>query len=1028
MEMLPKIKNLLPSQDYQYLRAEGLKYIESFARELWTDYNVHDPGITIMEALCYAITELGYRTGFDVKDLLAGPDGNIPGNQCFFTARNILTCNPLTINDYRKLLIDIRGVHNAWLYADKKITINKSLTAPVNEVPVYADCAEDKLSYVPTNHPLYLSGLYSVLLDLDNDEVFGDLNSGDVEMFNPVSSGADPKFRAGDISFKMELPYWDESDDELVAAATAESNITASTIEPDKANWLCLIKVQTPSGEKDFEFRVTINQKPKGKKVELADMQDFFSANYVTQVFQRYQLKVDKVKVIILSARKTLHASRNLCEDFLLIKTVREEEVAICCDIDVRPDADMEKVQAEVFYLIETYLNPSVNFYLLKEMLARGIPVEDIFQGPKLAHGFIDTEEMEAVQLRETIYTSDIINLIQDVPGVIAVKNVLLTKYDVNGDAVEGYTSLKWSMDISFRHKPVLSTNKSKIIFFKNNFPFLASYAEIRDTLKLLRAAKERNKLKGSQDDLPVPTGTHYQLDSYYSIQNDLPQTYGVGEAGLPATASALRQAQARQLKAYLLFYDQLLAGFFSQLSNAGKLLSVDDIKQTYFTQYLNGIKDAEAFIYKKSGSDILLEDLLASQDSTASSTAKEWKKLFEDSIVYEDRRNRFLDHLLARFAESFSDYVLMMYSIDFADNTAAAITAETVIANKRGFLQDYPALSYERGKAFNYFPLTEDDAVDVSKLWDTDNVSGLEKRVSKLAGISNYYRRFLSCVKNIEISAVEEKVIEGDIEIAKTYYTFIIQNKHGDRLVPAEKFESEEDLDALVVTLPALLDDKANYLYDAASKKIELISPDNKAVVASEATYENADAAKVVIAQFEKEFLEECADAEGMLLIEHILLRPRTNEYELFQVCLDKSCDFCGEEDPYSFRASVVLPYWPDRFQSTLFRRYFEEMIRAEAPAHTMLKVCWVNNTQMRELEIKYIAWVNALAAYTLEKTEGNGNALLEANNALVLLLPQLRTVYPAATLHDCDESVNTNPVMLGQTKLGTYKNKRNE
>ena len=253
--MIPKTKNLLPAQDYQLLRSEGLQYIESFARELWTDYNVHDPGITIMEALCYAITELGYRTGFEMRDLLTEASGKISDKQTFFTARNILTCNPLTINDYRKLLIDIEGVHNAWLYADKKIEIAKNQFAPVNEIPIYADCKKDTLTYEPNNHPLYVSGLYNVLLDLDNDDEFGDLNTGDIELFNPVSTGIDPKFKAGDISFKIELPYWDEVDMDIVDTAAADAaNITVLPIEIDKKFWLCTIKVITVPDEKDFEL------------------------------------------------------------------------------------------------------------------------------------------------------------------------------------------------------------------------------------------------------------------------------------------------------------------------------------------------------------------------------------------------------------------------------------------------------------------------------------------------------------------------------------------------------------------------------------------------------------------------------------------------------------------------------------------------------------------------------------------------------------------------------------------------------
>ena len=63
---IDKTRVLKPSQDYEYLRKAGQQYIESLAYKLWTDYNEHDPGITILEVLCYAITELGYRTNFNI--------------------------------------------------------------------------------------------------------------------------------------------------------------------------------------------------------------------------------------------------------------------------------------------------------------------------------------------------------------------------------------------------------------------------------------------------------------------------------------------------------------------------------------------------------------------------------------------------------------------------------------------------------------------------------------------------------------------------------------------------------------------------------------------------------------------------------------------------------------------------------------------------------------------------------------------------------------------------------------------------
>jgi hypothetical protein len=124
-------------------------------------------------------------------------------------------------------------------------------------------------------------------------------------------------------------------------------------------------------------------------------------------------------------------------------------------------------------------------------------------------------------------------------------------------------------MPITTGCKPVFSETKSKLLFYKNQFPYLPSLTEVRDTLKWLRAVKARNKLSGHTDDLAVPAGSHYPLDNYTSVEYLLPQAYGIGERVLPANVTDERKGQAKQLQAYLLLFDQLLADFFSQLDNA---------------------------------------------------------------------------------------------------------------------------------------------------------------------------------------------------------------------------------------------------------------------------------------------------------------------------------------------------------------------------------------------------------------------------------------------------------------------------
>ena len=95
---ISKEKPAVKSMDFDFLKAEGIRRIQEMAGNIWTDYNEHDPGVTILEALCYALTDLGYRTSFDMKDLLApNPNDQIEDHYDFYTARQVLHNAPLTI-------------------------------------------------------------------------------------------------------------------------------------------------------------------------------------------------------------------------------------------------------------------------------------------------------------------------------------------------------------------------------------------------------------------------------------------------------------------------------------------------------------------------------------------------------------------------------------------------------------------------------------------------------------------------------------------------------------------------------------------------------------------------------------------------------------------------------------------------------------------------------------------------------------------------------------------------------------------
>lgn len=101
------IDNKLPlTQDFKSLKKEGLTYIQEYIGDEWTNLNASDPGVTILDQVCYALTELGYCNDFPVKDILTRGDGKLQVDDQFYLPENILTTSPLTADDYIKYIVD----------------------------------------------------------------------------------------------------------------------------------------------------------------------------------------------------------------------------------------------------------------------------------------------------------------------------------------------------------------------------------------------------------------------------------------------------------------------------------------------------------------------------------------------------------------------------------------------------------------------------------------------------------------------------------------------------------------------------------------------------------------------------------------------------------------------------------------------------------------------------------------------------------------------------------------------------------
>jgi hypothetical protein len=722
----------------------------------------------------------------------------------------------------------------------------------------------------------------------------------------------------------------------------------------------------------------------------LLDFDEFDPEIYTTDIQIEARKKQIEQEVI-----KKYHLSRNLCEDLMKVSEVGIHPVSVCAIVDVKPDADEELVHARVIRAIERYFSPSVRFYSLQEMLDKGYATTEIFDGPILENGFIDPAELDAAKLRTEVRLSDIVALIIDIDGVNLIKDI-----SINNCGPDAKPSQPWVICIDEGKKPFLCT-KSAFSYTKGVLPVNINQQSVKKYLFQLETEETEAQKKAQLNKLlDVPSGEFLPVGEYATIQNHFPETYGIGEFGLSPSAPDARKAQAKQLQAWLLFFDQILASYFAQLESVKELLAVDNtVARSYFTQAvadINGIENLVPAEYLSDSADQLAEKLFAALDPKT------------------DRKNRLLDHLLSRFAESFRDYAFLMKQLYGSDATQA------VIATKELFLKSYDGLGTERGAAFNFYK-------QKNTLWNSLNVSTIEKRLALLTGMTDFSRRNLS---NDPLEVYQENDDDNLLE-----YRWRIKTPAQKILLSgSKKYHAKEEMNKELLLVRALAVDPLNYqIKQAVSGEFyfNLTNPavsdpsDEGHIIARRIDFFATEAEAASEISELVAFMKEVKPAEGIYLIEHLLLRPdEAKDYaigpDLFLPVCD--CDDCEPLDPYSFRVSVVLPGWTERFSNMDFRRFMEDLIRRELPAHVLARICWIgypsgkvdnDKNEMVQLERAWKAFLDTIS----DKTQ-NRQIIIDLNN----ILSRLHSIYPSGFLFDCDDETENlkDKIILGRTNLG--------
>lgn len=838
--------------DYEQLRREAIALVQQLSGKIWTDYNLHDPGVTILEQLCYAITDLAYRTDFPIDEILADRKGDIdPLLHAFFSKAAIMSTSPITVSDYRKLVLDeVDEVENIWI-------------EPVKGMLPYA-CTK---------------GMYRVYLQVD---------------------------------------------DALVDA-----------------------------------------------RPEVKD-------------------------AVMDAVCNCLMSYRNIGEDIEEIIVLQPQQMAVKAEILVDGRYDAQEIAAHVCNAFEFALHPPVRFFTEAELAEKGYAVEDIYGGPLLKKGFIIDADLS--DRKTMIDPADLIKAVSEVPGVLKVKAL-----NIAGD--DGIFTSRPIM-VKEGHYPFLEVpgEKNDIRIYSDKYEYL-----LRDVVfwNAYQKAKiiTRRKFVGQKTGEAHPrlNAAYRNISRYYSLQHHFPGIYGIGSQGLDSSVSDRRRAQAKQLKAYLLFFEQLLANYLAQLGSMGSFFSPlagNTPPYTYAAQPLYSVPHVQtllkAFTEEALPAGISWEQFV--QDP-GNSYVKALLEGHETDKVYQERKTRILDHLLARFNLFLVAYPVTLYRHVYEEQgTDARVGAE--LEWKADVLRHVVRLTANRVRSFNY----REDPLDPGIL------SGYERWLYKLLYIPDEKRKRLSAV----FDADHLRVNVGKRQQEQLQFWMVKEYHLKDEVLKVAVDGAPE-----ATGLPlqySFAGQPVSFLKSGLSMDNYRIIHDEEAreylVVYRHAHHEvwrivlRADTRERAVSALKDmigHLKQISIDSEGFYLVEHLLLKPRfkescfgfrmydrdgrllrehpywctfdereaqlqqlqeeaTRQQAYFEYYIKQEHGKMLQEDFFRFGLTVVLPAWPARFQLQEFREFTERLFHERTPVQFNIQFRWLGIGAMRTFEDHYFKWLKAM------------------------------------------------------------------
>jgi hypothetical protein len=766
--------------DFAALKAEGIDALQGLCSGQWTDYNLHDPGVTVLEQLVYGLTDLAYRTEFDVADYLTGPDGAIAYDAlALYPPEDVFHGQVLTVGDYRRSLYDA----------------------------------------IPSVSEIWVRTLGNGLLAID-------------------------------------------------VAVPAE--------------------IQTPQGR----------------------------ASIAQQVRSHYA------------------SNRNLCEDLREVTVLGSVEYYLDGDIELCGERAPAEILAQILFDCRDYISSGMMVHRLRDVVAQGMPLETVYEGPPTSKGFITMGE-DPVQA-STVTISELVGVIRRIDGVRRVRSLAFRDADevkleeiscdtrtghypclpFPQDAARGYLRLQAESSAGFGMGGPARDPASALL---KNHAFHESAEHALKKLQFHRNAFRTTITDGAA--FPLPVGRYRELAEYYSVQNDFPAVYGIGQYGLPQSAGPARIGQAQQLKGFLFPFEQLMANYLQNLQEIPTLFSArDDGHASYFHRHLSNheIPDIEALLIDPEGEDF---------------------RALKEHDDYCERKGRVVDYLLALHGDAFPQTMLRRFNQYHANDTE-----RWLLGAKAQLVRSLIALSAWRGTACNY----------LAEPGNESSESVLERRVAILLGLDAATSRGYD---GAAWSGAPHEMVGAQVRAPAPGWQTVTPDLDLDLDVDldlaglAAQAQAAPAADAFTPTIFRAGIALANYALDSDDDgtvtSLYCGTGDTWSLVGH---YPTRPAAVLAAHACVDTLVAANQARERLRIVEHVLLWP-SDRMPL-------------EKDFYGARMSVVLPDWTARCIDGDFRQFVQETVRRNCPAHVHPTFLWLAPAPMAAFDALWQEWRGARRA----------------------------------------------------------------